>query len=215
MCHPAETDDFYSLLRDTVSSVAKRDELWIFGDFNAKTGSGVPGMGGPVGCFSKHLTSNSNGERLTEFCEDHNLVLCTALFKHCMQHRSTWFADGLTHADGKPVRNQIDFVIARRSSAVIISDARSYGGFLTRSDHHPVIAVSHLPFGRARSLKKSVARCFVRYSQPTPDTTKVYLDSLISNLPGILTHAIKSTTDIDNLWDAFTATLHDGALTTL
>ena len=121
-------------------------------------------MGGPVGCFSKHLTSNSNGERLTEFCEDHNLFLCNTLFKHRMQHRSTWFADGLTYADGKPVRNQIDFVIARRSSAVIISDAMSYSGFPTRSDHHPVIAVFYLSFRRVRSLKKSVARCFVRYS---------------------------------------------------
>ena len=36
MCHPAITDDFYSLLRGAVSSVAKRDELWILDDFNAK-----------------------------------------------------------------------------------------------------------------------------------------------------------------------------------
>ena len=170
-------------------------------------------MGVPVGCFSKHLTSNSNVERLIEFCEDHNLVLCNTLFKHRMLQRSTWFADGLTHADGEQVRNQIDFVIARRSSAVIISDARSCGGFLTRSNHHPVIAVFHLSFRRALSLKKSAARCFVKYAQPTPDARKGNLDSLISNLPGISTHAIKSTSDIDYLWDVFTATLHDAALT--
>ena len=34
----------------------------------------------------------------------------------------------------------IDFEIARRTDKVKLTNARSYGGFMTRSDHHPVIA---------------------------------------------------------------------------
>ena len=57
-----------------------------------------------------------------------------------MAHRSTWFADGLFNANGKPVRNMIDFVMIKKSSQVLVTNARSYGGFVTRSDHNPVIA---------------------------------------------------------------------------
>ena len=122
--NPQEADNFYELLNNVVLKTKNRDELWILGDLNAKVGSSTPGSVSPVGCYSKHTISNSNGCRLVEFCEDNRLVLTNTLFKHRMQHRSKWFSDGLVHADGKPVRNMIDYVIVKRSTMAAVLDAR-------------------------------------------------------------------------------------------
>ena len=87
--HPAEADHFYSSLGKIVKSIPRRDELWILGDLNAKVGSAESGTQGPAGCFSKLITTNANGERLIEFCEEHNIILCNTMFKHKMKLRST------------------------------------------------------------------------------------------------------------------------------
>ena len=146
---------------EAVNSAKRRDLLWLLGDFNAKVGSSSPGENGAVLCFSKHLSTNENGERLVEFCGNNNFVLCNTLFKHRMQHRSTWFSDGLSHPDGKPVRNMIDFVIARRTDKVKLTNARSYGGFMTRSNHHPVIADFVLTLRKCHQPKRSIDLCFI------------------------------------------------------
>lgn len=209
--NPAEARTFYSSLRNAVKSVAKRDEVWILGDLNAKVGSAAPGTHGPVGCFSKHLHSNANGERLIEFCEDNDLILCNTQFKHQMKHRSTWFSDGLTHPDGKPVRNMIDFVMMRRSKSVKLVNARSYGGFTTRSDHHPVIAEFALSFWRCHSPGKSNELCFVKYQLPTdPDSTRKYRDTLSENLPDVIIPEI-TTSGIDAVWTKFVSVIHSSA----
>ena len=146
---------------EAVNSVKRRDLLWLLGDFNAKVGSSSPGENGAVLCFSKTLSTIENGERLVEFCGNYNFVLCDTLFKHRMQHRSTWFSDGLSHPDGKPVRIMIDFVIARRTDKVKLTNARSYGGFMTRSDHHPVIADFVLTLRKCHQPKRSIDLCFI------------------------------------------------------
>ena len=56
-----EADNFCSSLGKIVKSIPRRDELWILGDLNAKVGSAESGTQGPVGCFSKHITTNANG----------------------------------------------------------------------------------------------------------------------------------------------------------
>ena len=173
--NPQEADNFYELLNNVVLKTKNRDELWILGDLNAKVGSSRPGSVSPVGCYSKHTISNSNGCRLVEFCEDNRLVLTNTLFKHRMQHRSTWFSDGLVHADGKPVRNMIDYVIVKRSTMAAVLDARSFGGFTTRSDHHPVIAVLGIALSKVHPTVKQQDPCFNRYNRPTAESSKTVL----------------------------------------
>lgn len=208
--HPAEADTFYSSLSHIVKSVPRRDEVWILGDLNAKVGSATQGARGPVGCYSKHTSTNANGERLTEFCEEHDVILCNTMFKHRMQHRSTWFSDGLCHADGKPVRNMIDYVMMRRSKSVKLINARSYGGFTTRSDHHPVIADFSLSFWKCPSTRKSTDLCFVSYQPPSPESTQQYQNTVLNNLPSLNT-PITSSENMDSKWKEFVSTLHDAA----
>ena len=64
-------------------------------------------------------------------------ALQPTLFKHKLQHRSTWFVDGLKYSDGRAVRNMIDFIAVKTGGLTSVTNARSYGGFRTRLDHHP------------------------------------------------------------------------------
>ena len=105
--NPVEADEFYSLLSKAVGNVNRRDVLWVLGDMNAKVGSSPADSSNPVGMYSKHRMGNDNGSRVIEFCEIHHLLLANTMFKHRMQHRATWFADGLCHNDGNQVGNMI------------------------------------------------------------------------------------------------------------
>ena len=183
--YPPEADSFYSVLSSIAGQVKRRDELWILGDFNAKVGSSVGGRSGPVGSYSKHTSNNANGDRLLDLCGEHGLVLCNTLFKHKLQHLSTWFADGLTYSDGRAVRNMIDFIAVKTGGLTSVTNARSYGGFRTRSDHHPVIADFRLSFRPAKPAPKSKGRCFSKYNQPTEITRKLSQSALLENLPEI------------------------------
>ena len=170
-----------------------------------------PGENGAVGCFSKHLSTNENGERLVKFCENNNLVLCNTLFKHRMQHRSTWFSDGLSHPDGKPVRNMIDFVIARRTDKVKLTNARSYGGFMTRSDHHPVIADFVLTLRKCHQPKRSIDLCFIKYNEPNPSSVKVFNSALMETLPDVPVSCNIQTAEVDSIWTTFVQSCHEAA----
>eukprot|EP00117_Sycon_ciliatum_P013997 scpid36528/ scgid14447/ Craniofacial development protein 2; p97 bucentaur protein len=211
MTHPAEADAFYSSLKQVMAKVHHRDEVWILGDLNAKVGSSQPGTYSPVGHFSKHLQSNDNGERLIEFCEENDLVLTNTFFKHCMCNRSTWFADGLLHANGKPVRNKIDFIIMRRSNVLKVVDSRSYGGFVTRSDHHPVIADIKFEFWRCQHQQKSDALCFAKYNAPTSDSAVQFQNALSEKLPEFESLPMGDASAVDCAWAAFKTALHESA----
>ncbi|XP_065193092.1 craniofacial development protein 2-like [Sycon ciliatum] len=210
--NPQEADNFYELLNNVVLRTKNRDELWILGDLNAKVGSSRPGSVNPAGCCSKHTISNSNGSRLVEFCEDNRLVLTNRLFKHRMQHRSTWFSDGLVHADGKPVRNMIDYVIVKRFTMAAVLDARSFGGFTTRSDHHPVIAVLGIALSKVHPPVKQQDPFFNRYNHPTAESSKLFCDRFKEKLPSLLPLSANIDNDfVDKAWRGFVWATHDAA----
>ena len=60
---------------------AKKDVLFITGDWNAKVGSQeIPGVTGKFGLG----VQNKAGQRLTEFCQENALVIANILFQ---QHK--------------------------------------------------------------------------------------------------------------------------------
>jgi hypothetical protein len=144
---PEARDEFYEQLDSIVSQIANRDVVILLGDFNAKTGSGYKEFPDNMGNFGKGLL-NSNGRKLLELCKQNDLVLLNTLFKHKAAHRTTWTApehikEHLAH-DGtprrNPYRNQIDYIIARNCHRKLVTNARSYGGIETSSDHKLVKA---------------------------------------------------------------------------
>lgn len=209
---PAEADGFYSMLSSVISKVKRRDEVYVMGDMNAKVASARPNQDGPVGCYSKHTVGNANGDRLIELCEDHNLIICNTLFKHRMHHRSTWFADGLVHSDGKPVRNMIDYIMVKKTNVTFVTNARSYGGFGTRSDHHPVIADLYISFKiiNRRRIPESNDLCFKVYNPPSADSTRVYQRIISEQLPALST-TFSTAEDMELCWTSFKNTVHEAA----
>ena len=92
----AEVERFYENLQDLLELTAKKDVIFIIGDWNAKIGSqetpGVTGLG----------IWNEAGQRLIEFCQENALVIANTLFQQHKRRLYTW-----TSPDGQHL-NQID-----------------------------------------------------------------------------------------------------------
>ena len=109
-----DVEQFYDQLQDLVNSVARRDELFIMGDFNGKVGGiDEPDVVGPHSNFARG--HNARGERLVEFCKQNDLFITNT----CFQHRSkyTWTSPG------DRVRNTIDFILTRKNMRRSITDS--------------------------------------------------------------------------------------------
>ena len=81
----AEVEWFYEDLQDFLELTAKKDILFIIGDWNAKVGNQeTPGVTGKFGLG----VWNEAGQRLIEFCQENTLVIANTLFQ---QHRRRLF----------------------------------------------------------------------------------------------------------------------------
>ena len=70
----AEVERFYEDLQDLLELTAKKDVLFIIGDWNAKVGSQeTPGVTGKFGLGMR----NEAGQRLIEFCQENTLDIAT------------------------------------------------------------------------------------------------------------------------------------------
>lgn len=96
-------DQFYSQL-DVLVSGCKNDKLIIMGDFNARVGQGHMAWPNVLGYHGVGKT-NSNGERLLNFCAQHGLIITNTLFKSPDAHKTTWMHPRSKHW------HQIDFVL--------------------------------------------------------------------------------------------------------
>ena len=74
----AEVEWFYEDLQDLLELTAKKDVLFIIGDWSAKVGSQeTPGVTGKFGLG----VQNEAGQTLTEFCQENTLVIANTLFQ--------------------------------------------------------------------------------------------------------------------------------------
>lgn len=133
-----ERDEFYEQLSAEVALHSTcRTTLFIAGDFNAKIGQRT-GEEECMGVFSRGRR-NTNGQRLIEFCEENSLKIANSLFRHRACHTTTWQG---ARKDGDitvPIYNQIDFILVKDKHRRYITDARSYAGMQTNSDHRMVV----------------------------------------------------------------------------
>ena len=98
----AEVERFYEDLQDLLELTAKKDVLFIIGDWNTKVGSQeTPRVSGKFGLGMW----NEAGQRLTEFCQENALVIANTLFQQHKRRLYTW-----TSPDGQH-RNQIDYIL--------------------------------------------------------------------------------------------------------
>ena len=83
----AEVECFYENLQDLLELTSKKDVLFIIEDWNAKVGSQeIPGVTGKFGLG----VQNEAGQRLTEFCQENELVIASILFQQHKRRLYTW-----------------------------------------------------------------------------------------------------------------------------
>ena len=98
----AEVECFYEDLQNLLELTAKKDVLFIIGDWNAKVGSQeTPGVTGKF-CLGMR---NEAGQRLIVFCQENALVIANSLFQQHKRRLYTW-----TSPDGQH-RNQVDYIL--------------------------------------------------------------------------------------------------------
>ncbi|XP_055388198.1 uncharacterized protein LOC129616594 [Condylostylus longicornis] len=125
----SEKNELYEQLTAAIYKVPRTDILILMGDFNAKVGqrdpedectaTGTHGLG----------VLNNNGERLRDFCREHNLVIGGTLFPHKNIHKYTWTSpDGIT-------KNQIDHICISKKWRSSLMDVRTMRGADAQTDH--------------------------------------------------------------------------------
>ena len=98
----AEVEWFYEDLQDFLELTAKKDILFIIGDWNAKVGNQeTPGV---TGKFDLGI-QNETGQRLVEFFQENALVTANTLFQQHKRRLYTW-----TSPDGQHW-SQIDYIL--------------------------------------------------------------------------------------------------------
>ena len=79
----AEVEQFYEDLQDLLELTAKKDALFIIGEWNTKVGSQeTPGVTGKFGLG----VQNEAGQRLIEFCQENALVIANTWTSPDDQH---------------------------------------------------------------------------------------------------------------------------------
>ena len=89
-----EVAQLHEDLQDLVELTAKKDVLFIKGDWNAKVGSQeTPGVTGKFGLGLQ----NEAGQRLIEFCQENKLVITNSLFQKHKRRLYTWASSDGQH----------------------------------------------------------------------------------------------------------------------
>ena len=83
----AEVDWFYKDLQDLLELTPKKDVVFIIGGWNAKVASQE--ILGVTGKFALGV-SNEAGKRLTDFCQENELVIAKTLFQQHKRRLYTW-----------------------------------------------------------------------------------------------------------------------------
>ena len=126
----AEVELFYEDLQDLLELTAKKDILFITGDWNVDVGSqGTPGV---TGKFDLGMR-NEAGQRLIEICQENRLVITNTLFQQHKRRLYTW-----TSPDGQH-QNQIDYILCSQRWRSSIQSAKTRPGADCDSDHELLI----------------------------------------------------------------------------
>ena len=154
-----EIEVHYEEINKMIKEVKSTDVLLVLGDFNAKIGCGsYQDLVGNYGLGER----NSRGDRLLQFCIEHNFVVTNTTFKHPKRLLYTW------KSPGDVTRNQIDYLLIRKRHRNSIKQCKTYPGADIGSDHNPLIARMNVKLKRAspRNNNKTAHIDWIKLSNP-------------------------------------------------
>ncbi|XP_072392530.1 uncharacterized protein [Diabrotica undecimpunctata] len=128
-------EEWYEDLQKLMKLTKKEDINIVLGDFNAKIGRGkFQNIVGEYGLGER----NKRGERLLEFCQQHNMIATNTWFKLPQRRLYTWTSP--LHTKERIIRNQIDYVLINQRFRNSITSTKTYPSADANSDHNPVVA---------------------------------------------------------------------------
>ena len=96
---------------------------------------------------------------MLETCKAQDLLLTNTLFQHKQAHGTTWevpFRNFTTRSGEErrnPIRNQIDYIATRIEHRKFVTNARSYGGIWTDTDHKMVMTNFKVEWHKIKNKK--------------------------------------------------------------
>ena len=162
--NPAIIEQFYDELTTSVQ-VPSRYEVFVAGDFNAKLGKRT--LSDVENGYSENMGKygvgrrNENGERLLNFLISNKMLAANTGFQHSSRHittRTGTIRDSRSTNGTRRYYSQIDYVLCKSRSKVLLQDSRAYAGSKLNAafytDHKIVCA--RLDFSqRSKLYKKS------------------------------------------------------------
>jgi len=140
-----EVEKVYEDIEELLKLTKQKDNLIIMIDFNAVIGEGLDGK--EVGNYGLGKR-NDRGDRLLEFCRQHELVISNTLFNNHKRRRYTW---KMPRDLG---RYQIDFILVKNRFKNRVKSCKTYPGANINSDHNLVMIKCDLKFKKIKKPNK-------------------------------------------------------------
>lgn len=119
-------EEFYHDLEQAIIDLKKSEWLIVMGDFNAKIGVPQKQENDVMGSFGLG-DRNDRGRMLIEFSRKNELFFSNSMFEKRESRRWTWTL-------GR-ARNEIDFILVRKSQRKLVIDVSVVNNFKFNSDH--------------------------------------------------------------------------------
>ena len=145
----AEIETFYEELNTLLKMCKNHEITLIVGDMNAKVGEGPTGsVAGRYGLGEQ----NERGERLIQFCEEHNFIITNTWFQLPKRRLYTWKAPA--DNNNTRIRNQIDYIMMKRRFRNAVKSVKTYPGADIYSDHVLLSAEIKIRLKRVKKIRK-------------------------------------------------------------
>ncbi|XP_045454539.1 craniofacial development protein 2-like [Melitaea cinxia] len=136
---------FYSDIMECLKLTKNHDINIIMGDMNAKVGQRP--KNDVVGSFGLG-SGNERGDRLVDFCLEHNYVITNTFFQLPPRRLYTWKSP--MDKPGHIVRNQIDYIMVNKRFRNSFTSVKTYPGADVGSDHNPVVGVLRIKLEKVK-----------------------------------------------------------------
>jgi len=121
-----EKEEFWSNMRQLLSSTEETESIFVGGDLNGHVGEGVDGFDGVHG-GNGYGKRNTEGEMLLEFAMAMDLIVCNTFFKKEVCKKVT-FESGEN-------RSEVDFILVRRKDKSSVKDVTVINGETCVTQH--------------------------------------------------------------------------------
>ena len=195
-----EADEMYNDLNHVIDKFRPTDLFFVVGDFNSKMGRAREGEKF-IGSYGRGKR-NLNGHALASALDNLDLFAVNTAFKKPARNITTWVGD----RNKIQIYNQIDYILCAQDKKYLCTDAQSWGGTYTNSDHKLVTATFDL---------SSMTKFLYKLRNKTDNVRKQY-DTAKFAEPGfkeqfakLLDEKLK--TDVDSDWTDITESIKDTA----